>query len=567
MNHFAGLLSAQLVGLINKDYAEFVRLSSSLLGAEQLTESLAGSISEMNQQVGDVQRVVSDRMNEIQRCVEEIAQSDRRVAQLQLFLSLMKGVEKVEHLMKDPLHLDLERLGEEFYQLEALVARDVEQEYVGRVSKRISGAKNTLLMSLEETFRQQLLKESDRDQKMLRQCLSTYEALQRTDVPESLVRVLVVAPAVRLIVTAEHLEGGKRHSCDGLDTVFRALLKWAQSEGCALLELLGHHTQADFLTNSVFAEIASAIKQHSKTVFATGIPEAYHRNYSLMIEWISGMEKLYPSQDAVKRFRNSKVYASWQRNWKSEVYFSLRSQHMIKDLTEALNPGFEAELTVKRESGSKFFLRAFELSWKAAEYCWQEDMFLPGLQTHLLRFCLKVLMGLVNWKPPSPETQPPLTWMHMYHDSGVLLSLLPDYIKRVEEKFYNVVQLQSVFDEPLEQLVQLQKTSEQMVLSRLSAATSTKLQFLRQIPTRCLAGDMPSSPSQQVGSILAPLKEILEAAENVLDDTLLQQWKRTAIDDLLAHYTSMGEGGTSDVEQNSIIHCKESWERRNWRNA
>lgn len=289
LERYLGLLDAQLVALINQDYAEFVELSASILGTDVMIRSVRGSLDKVQGELQGVAASVESRALALQDRQAQLRGAEEERRALQGLVTIHQALEDMEALLRvspdGMLDRDvlrdgalLDRVVTQFTELTFNAGRAPKSRFVQSLRPRIARLEQCVEKALKELFLGALAPGAlGSSREVLARCLRTYTAIDRAQVPKELFRNVIVSPLVAEIVTAKNLEGGNRLSCDGLGALFEALLACAQQRVAAVAsEAGGGLVQAAF--DEMVDQLIGKLGTH---VFATGIPEVFHRNLVL----------------------------------------------------------------------------------------------------------------------------------------------------------------------------------------------------------------------------------------------------------------------------------------------
>lgn len=412
---FAATLEHELVELINEDYADFVSLSSNLTGIDRHVADLRTALLSLRKDLTAVRAAVHGAISEVENKLDEKRHAARKQAALQLMVNTSKTLAKIERL----LHLQgaggaegggaveavvlradeessnlIERVASDFNQLRFYVAKGRGLPFVERVTARIQAIEGVLGEGLVSIFRHAL---AQRDTDQTLNCLRTYAAIERAADAEAVFRAHVVRPGLAAIITEARLEGGARGSCDGLSSVYSEVLAFVDAQ-CAFLLDAAHRTSNSpflFVAHAVWPEAVELLTSRVARIFAPGLPDLFHRNYTASALFLDLLERASRSRRELLALRATPAYADFTRRWQVHVYFKLRFQEIVRRVEGALAAPPAARPAELRASG--WALAETEEVAEALRRCWAPGVFLPVLSADFLRLSLQLVARFASW--------------------------------------------------------------------------------------------------------------------------------------------------------------------------
>ncbi|KAJ1562355.1 Conserved oligomeric Golgi complex subunit 2 [Cladochytrium tenue] len=151
-------LKARLVELINRDYADFINISTSLVGLDRIIEDIADPLGAVQRDVESVREKVQSVLSELEGKLDARAELRNKKAVLQLLLSIQESLQKLEELLRissefghhaeDSNIIDdgklIERVAIEYNQFQFLVSKGKGLPFVESVQWRILRIKEKL---------------------------------------------------------------------------------------------------------------------------------------------------------------------------------------------------------------------------------------------------------------------------------------------------------------------------------------------------------------------------------------------------------------------------------------
>uniref|UniRef100_A0A672GTN9 Conserved oligomeric Golgi complex subunit 2 n=1 Tax=Salarias fasciatus TaxID=181472 RepID=A0A672GTN9_SALFA len=421
------LLKTAMVELINKDYADFVNLSTNLVGMDKALNQLSVPLGQLREEVMSLRSCVSEVIQSIdnQLSKQEDLQN-KKVCVLRL-IQVVRSVEKIEKILnsqtsKESSSLEisspllagqiLERIATEFNQLQFHAVQSKGMPLLDKVRPRIAGITSMLQQSLEGLLIEGL-QTSNVD--MVRHCLRTYATIDKTRDAEALVGQVLVKPYMDQVIVEEAVKSNP----SGLQLMYSRLLDFVPHHCRLLREVTGGAISSDkadtvpgydFLVNSVWPEIIKGIEERLAYLFNPGNPDIFYERYSVSMEFVRRFERQCSSQASVKRLRVHQSYTSFHNKWNLPVYFQLRYKEIAGRLESAISDGLEAA-----PAGSAYHLQVSEVLWSCLVRCWSDKVYLSPLAHRFWKLTLqlysryaKFLDEVLTKTPPPEVTKEPI---------------------------------------------------------------------------------------------------------------------------------------------------------------
>uniref|UniRef100_A0A8C4DWB4 Conserved oligomeric Golgi complex subunit 2 n=1 Tax=Dicentrarchus labrax TaxID=13489 RepID=A0A8C4DWB4_DICLA len=396
------LLKTAMVELINKDYADFVNLSTNLVGMDKALSQLSVPLGQLREEVMSLRSCVSEV---IQAIDSQLSKQDdlqkKKVCVLRL-IQVVRSVEKIEKILhsqnsKESSSLEisspllagqiLERIATEFNQLQFHAVQSKGMPLLDKVRPRIAGITSMLQQSLEGLLIEGL-QTSNVD--MVRHCLRTYATIDKTRDAEALVGQVLVKPYMDQVIVEEVVKS----SPNGLQMMYSRLLEFVPHHCRQLREVTGGAISSDkadivpgydFLVNSVWPEIIKGIEERLAYLFNPGNPDIFYERYSASMDFVRKFERQCSSQAGVKRLRVHPSYTSFHNKWNLPVYFQLRYKEIAGSLENTISDGLEAA-----PAGSAYHLQVSEVLWSCLVRCWSDKVYLSPLAHRFWKLTLQL---------------------------------------------------------------------------------------------------------------------------------------------------------------------------------
>jgi len=406
------VLRSSMIELINQDYADFVNLSTNLVGLDQsIDNELAQPLRNYRDQVVKVEEAFQSVLQQVRSRLELKSKLHRKRILLQNLEHISLTLNKIEKLLggegSDVSVVEgdvIERVAVDIHHLNYCMEKvPKDSEFYKASRPRLDQACDRLHASMECQLLEAVLGSSDhqnnltaenfntadhKKSKDLKRFLRVYSTVDRVNVAENLVRKKIVAPYLEDILTEKSLASEPT----GLKGLFQKCMKLASTTLSPLLELTqgssGSAASRDFsfLVRSLFPEICDKFEENLSHCFSAGNPEKFHLHYTHSMEFLDTFESKLPFIEILEEFRASDEYKSFTGRWNLAVYFQIRFQEIALPVEMALG-----DFTAEGDSGGKFKLASTQAAADALKKCWDPGLYLPVLASKFLKLTFQIL--------------------------------------------------------------------------------------------------------------------------------------------------------------------------------
>ncbi|GAN06528.1 conserved oligomeric Golgi complex subunit 2 [Mucor ambiguus] len=427
-------LKTELVELINRDYQDFINLSTNLKGVDKDIEELKAPLADMEIQVKSVREHFQGVIDSLELQLQSRAQLRDKKSVLKLLLNIHDSVTKVEDLLginsdlvkhsfestehdhvvvvDDNLGKQIERVAIEYNQMQHLVRRGKNLAFVTENEWRITRIKDTMEQKLSKALSAALsqirLGEVTKATKQsLTECLRTYALIDQTQIAERIIREEFIKPFLNKCITQKAVEGARNYggspsassatSEHPLALMYNKILHFTSTDLKPILDITQKTLKGsnyEILVNSLWLEIVDRINKECKSIFAAGQTDVFHKNYSATVSFISELEGLCNFKRSLLFLRNHPTYAEFMKKWQLLVYFQLRFREIIKDVEQVLNDPISS---VAVEANQEISLYGGRVVLKAISKCWSDQIFLYGLSHRFWKLTLQLIKRYNGW--------------------------------------------------------------------------------------------------------------------------------------------------------------------------
>ncbi|KAE8654776.1 elongation factor 1-delta 1-like isoform X1 [Hibiscus syriacus] len=406
-------LNHELIDLINRDYADFVNLSTKLVDVDSAVLRMRAPLLELRDKMqgfrgavessltslknGLSQRAEATAAREVEKLIKELPSvssdlSNGDVDSIQKSNALNSHVENGTTNIRETQSMLLERIASEMNRLHFYIDHAQNLPFVQNIEKRILSASQLLNASLGHCFVDGL---EHRDVTAIYNCLRAYAAIDNTGNAEEIFRTTIVAPLIQNVIPHGSSGVVAGASGDELENDYGQIKKLVEKDFKKF-----RITLFDFLANSILKEALEAIQKGKPGAFSPGRPKEFLKNYKSSLDFVAYLEGYCPTRAAVTKFRAASFYVEFMKQWNVGVYFSLRFQEIAGALDSTLTA---PSIVLVQNSGSgeeysqNLSLKQSVTLLDSLRSCWNEEVLVLSCSDKFLRLSLQLLSRYSNW--------------------------------------------------------------------------------------------------------------------------------------------------------------------------
>ncbi|KAJ8865695.1 hypothetical protein PR048_033215 [Dryococelus australis] len=578
------VLRSAMIDLINKDYADFVNLSTNLIGLDKAISNIQVPLGQLKEEVLQVKLALEETRGEVLLLLERRQQLQSTKRSLQSLATVQSLLRKLVELLKpcDDKEFPslVERAALQFNELQFHMSRcqsylstdDVQQAEL--ISSRLLSNLNAMFL---DGVRQH-------DAGSISQCLRIYLALGQAKAAEELFRREVVSPAMQDVISEISLQSDP----NGLRGLYTHVLAFIDTNMKELLDLTTQSDRAiavqgfDFLANSFWVEVEDRLERDLTSIVAFGIPEVFHQNYCETADFLEKLESHFQTQEELLKFRKNSHYKAFLDHWNLTVYFPIRWKEIVNCMETALAEGR------RLAQGSQFHLLATTVAWECLHRCWSRGVFLPLLANRFWKLSLMIVSRYCSWIGEILEQrQPSNTQAESESDGGVVTDRLqflvylhadvqlfadklPEFVTMAFSKLAGIskntlAKLKESVEESKQQLMARCPTITQFILGEVSGDSMAQLRQVSDIPRlfRRTNRDVPSKPCTYVAAVLGPPQAFHKAQRASVNVDFLHQWLVLIFSAITTQYYSSVDDVLTSVQktEESLRRLKKARDR------
>uniref|UniRef100_A0A9J2Q1L8 Conserved oligomeric Golgi complex subunit 2 n=1 Tax=Ascaris lumbricoides TaxID=6252 RepID=A0A9J2Q1L8_ASCLU len=369
-----------MIELINDDYADFVNLSSNLVGLKETIEKLNKDIEVIWNDLCGSTREVMTAAEYIDQQATDLAQCRAAQIDLSAKISLIMAIERLaDKISSRPNAVD------SFWKLM-------------KPEGKFGDARNACLMHVQKMSEEWLVHDLQGECVNTGALLGILTLIEEIDSAVSRVMTEVIDPKI------------EKHTADlglFLDNVLTKMIEMREEWLTKLAKNASRvSTISPFLDKCLLTYVVSLLDLHFGSVLIPSDNRLFHRCCSAIYKFISNWPDASKSRTVLRMIRD---------RFNLIVYFKLETHQFLSDLNERLDPKafrfVSADTSVsggdtakKRENGSfsleieeKVHCECSAIVIRALTSLWSEDIYLPTLLDKFWDFSLKMLDKYSKW--------------------------------------------------------------------------------------------------------------------------------------------------------------------------
>lgn len=419
------VLRSSMIELINKDYADFVNLSTNLIGLDVSISDIQTPLGQFKEQILLVKLTLNDVMSELKHCLEQRTFLRKQKRSLNNLLHIRNSIIKLESLLTqcDNNPALLERIASEYNLLQfrmsvCLHIEDAHKESCSNIHTRICDE--------VDNFFRECIKSKNID--LLTRCLHIYITLNKALHVENLYKKEYVAPVMYDIISETNLQ----QRAEGLNGIYKDILSFVSTN---MLELISINKSCNFLLNSLWTEVEMRLETYMSSIFAPGNPDMFYEKYMFTTQFLETLESYFKDEMSIKQFRQHEQYKKFQQRWNLPVYFQIRFQEIGGCMETCC-----ADLNIVKINNK--LLQTLTLL-ECIDKCWMNGVFLKQISHKFWKLTLQLISRYCTWIKDatssiikSNEDNKVDKYILLYTDiSTLVLKDIPDVLNKAQVHF------------------------------------------------------------------------------------------------------------------------------------
>eukprot|EP00842_Homolaphlyctis_polyrhiza_P004085 jgi/Hompol1/4678/HPOL_000800-RA len=526
------VLKTELVELINNDYAQFISLSTNLIGR--------------------VQHIFDAVINQVESGLEHRSLVRVKKAALEVFIDIHNSLEKVQAVIDssmpkettDAERIDeklIERVAIEYNQLQYLVSKGQNLAFVSKITWKIEAIKRTLVSTLSNFVRQAYITLSNDPSNAeaassLSQSLRVFILIDRVGDALAIFEDTIVRPFVEeTIGSSEFLQSATSsdQSTDPIRQLFQKIISFTQLRCLRIYEITTvalKGTPHDLLSEIVWTACTRAIISKAPIIFNAGIPDVFHRNYQTAVWFVTQFERFYKTRESILNLRSQTSYTEFMKKWQLPIYYQIRHNEIIVKFETALTNDGPMDPKAQESNDSKMDLqlKASCALISALLQCWDDRVFLQSLSARFWKLSLQLIRRYADWiakyvSDDQNRTAP-------IEEATTILNIYTmNIITRLPSALQSNKLLQDTILSTIDEIEAIGPQLSTRIVSYFANKCSEPLKAgLKSIPGlyRYTNKEPPSKPSYFIPSLFKPLKNFIQDNYTQIGSRLADEWQQ-----------------------------------------
>ncbi|VDK70142.1 unnamed protein product [Litomosoides sigmodontis] len=374
------IVQNSMIELINDDYADFVNLSSNLVGLKETVDKLTNDIETIWDDFCSSTQSIKQSTEFIEQKTAQLTECRKAQCEIRGQIFLIKAIERLaDKIVSCPKKMEQCWL-QSF--VDAVVDVVLWFSKVNVTDDKIATAYTKCLARVRKLTEHWLIQDLKGDCCFIEKILSIITLNKSTDSAVSCVMTEIIA---------ECIGEPKGNLGDFLDELYATIRKLREDWLRKMANSGVPPTNiSPFLDNCLLTFVVSSLDQHFGSVVVPSDNRLFHRCYMTTCNFISNWPDAAKSRSVLRLIRN---------RFNLVVYFKLETQHFLSQLEDQFDPSI-VKLIVNEENKEweeKIFYHFSKLVVDALERIWSDEVYLPTLSDKLWDFTLKVLIRYLEW--------------------------------------------------------------------------------------------------------------------------------------------------------------------------
>uniref|UniRef100_A0A1B6C3H8 Conserved oligomeric Golgi complex subunit 2 n=1 Tax=Clastoptera arizonana TaxID=38151 RepID=A0A1B6C3H8_9HEMI len=537
------VLRSAMIELINKDYADFVNLSSNLIGLDKVINGIQVPLGQLKEELLLVQKNIEDAMFEVSNKLERRRKIREKKRSLISLNRAHNSIHKL-HSLLEQIHflspLILERIAAEYNLLKFNISR-CQEDLTPSDRKNCEEIGQRVYSLLDQQFLK--FQKEDKDSQLTR-VLGIYVMLERITEAEHLYRKSVVSPAMNNLINEEALASNPR----GLSGLYDTLINFVEQDMKVLLQFTQHKYKPptvkgfDFLINSYWPEVEQRLELHLTSIYAPGNPDLFYQCYSETLHFLTKLEAKCDCPEAIRRLHQHSQYQSFKQRWNLPVYFQIRFQEIAGTFESVL-----VNYDFIDEDAEGWRLLVTQTAWQCIQRCWQDRVYISQLTHRFWKLSLQILSRYHVWtteilNKKSEDGRLKINfWVGLYSDITLLVKKFDELFTLICGQLRPSVStntrelLKKSLDETKALLTSQLSLVSNKIVSYVTVESTTALRQVSEVP-RLFRRTNRDTPTKALPYVAAMLSSPLEFHSNHKLNPHALQWLQNIFSDITKQY-------------------------------
>ncbi|CAF1098173.1 unnamed protein product [Adineta ricciae] len=559
---FLRVLQSNMVDLINRDFADFLNLSTNLVGFDKSITTLKNPLTAMKVDILKINEILSAQRKQVEEKVREQEAIRKRRQVVQSIIDVQKSVQQLNEL-DDAINLSKIEISE---MIERAVVQfsfiSIQLEKCGENEPVVESLKTTI-ENLRRVFEKRLTTAfidayCQPNMSLLADSLKGLASISLQTVAEQTFANEIVRPYMD-----KNIRNLLLQQTDDISSAFTRTLDFIRTECKAMLYVVerinrecGSHF--DFVVNSIIPQLTRCLEESCQNLFSAADPDVFHKRYSSWLYFISDLEL---SKTSKQNLKTSQVYQDFSSRWDIIVYYQIRFLEISNAIENVL---LNQPFRLHEDSSALYKTLITSTIFQSMERCWQTTYFLEPLAHQFWKLTLQCLVRFRVWiEAFDVKTLDMKFLLNLYIDLKVFSQETQTFFHRtiLSERLTSITslspnittELTNIFNETLSVLTNKCRFNlKNLVVQQLIQRCNDTLQSVQDIPRmyRKTNREAPTKPS----NCIATTFRHLQVFANDYSGTLLtpeecQEFLTTVLEEITKHYYDLCSEILSSVKK------------------
>ncbi|CAG9816969.1 unnamed protein product [Phaedon cochleariae] len=416
-------LHQQMSEILKTETEAIVNLAEYLTNLNSKIENLSLPVNQLQEEVRTLFKVIDSIENEFKTMVNEMKNNNLKKNHFHLKLGIISSLVYIEKMLCASVDSF-----EDLFVLERIVCKYSFQcnhiFQLGLMSEDIKdltrNIENSLLHMVNVNFLEAVKND---DSEILTRCLRMYDNLHKQEEAEEILKVKVIRPFMKNIITETNLEKLNQDLCQ----IYQQVLNFLDSKMSLLLKIIVTNPDLrsyKFALNSFWKEFDRQSREGLPNITAPGNPELFQKRFKST--WAVLLRIAEKCEDKNLIYQDT-TFQEHLKRFNLPVYFEIRYQQIAGT--------FENNIQVDH---SEMYCSPNELTcklgptlglWTAVSQCFHEHIYLDQLADQFLKLSMMLLSRYLIWF----ETVIKAGFQDQQAEEKFIMDSLADF--RVVEKF------------------------------------------------------------------------------------------------------------------------------------
>ncbi|CAF0935828.1 unnamed protein product [Rotaria sordida] len=547
---FLRVLKSSMVELINRDFADFLNLSTNLVGFDKSITTLKNPLTAMKTDIMKINETLSTQRREIEEKLREQNAIRQRKQVIQSIIDVQKSIQKLNEL-DDAINLSKIDISE---MIERAVVQfsfiSIQLDKCDQNEPTVESLK-LIIENLRRVFEKRLTTAfinayREPNMSLLADSLKGLASISLQTIAEQTFANEIVRPYMEKTVRNALIQ-----STD-ISLAFDKTLDFIRTECKAMLYVVERINREcgsyfDFVVNSIFPELIQCLEQSSNILFFVGDPDIFHERYSYWLKFLEQLQTIL-SKISDENLKKSKIYIEFSSRWDLVVYYQIRFQEISNSIENIIvNKSYE----LNEEKNSLFKTLITLTIFQSIEHCWQKNIFLEPLSHRFWKLTLQCIVRFCVWIE---------TFNIKTIDMKFLLNLYIDlqtFSNEVKKFFHNIIlgqrltsiislspnitiELTNILDETLFNLTdKCRQNLKNLIIRQLIDRCNETLHSIQEIPRmyRKTNREAPSKPSSSIITTFRHLQTFSnDYSGTILTEDECKEFQTIAMEEITKNY-------------------------------